>query len=56
LSVAALWWLGLLVLGNLAAALYLVIASFTASNVHELLTGERDHPEAGVAPRAEVGS
>ena len=56
LSVAVLWWMGLLVLGNLAAALYLVVASFTAANVHELLTGERDHPRGGVTPKAEVGS
>ena len=52
----ALWWLGLVVLGNLAAALYLGIASFTASSVHELLTGERGQPNSAATSRAAAGS
>lgn len=52
----ALWWLGLVVLGNLAAALYLVIASFTASSVHELLPGEREQPNSAATSRAAAGS
>jgi len=51
-----LWWVGLVVLGNLAAALYLVIASFNSSTVHELLTGERPHRQSTVVPEGEVGS
>ncbi len=38
-TVVAYWWLGLIVLGNLAAAVYLVRASFTSSDLAELLTG-----------------
>ena len=38
----ALWWLALLVLGNLAAGIYLVRASFTSVDIPELLTGHRD--------------
>lgn len=37
--VAGSWWLALIVLGNLAAAVYLVRASFTSFDVAELLTG-----------------
>jgi hypothetical protein len=35
------WWLGLVVLGNLGAALYLVRSAFTSSSVRELLLGKR---------------
>lgn len=56
LSTAILWWAGLIVLGNLAAGLYLVFASFTSSSVHELLAGERLHPVSAVVPHGEVGS
>jgi len=52
----ALWWLGLVVLGNLAAALYLVFVSFTSSSVHELLTGEREQPNATDTSRAAAGA
>lgn len=38
----ALWWASLAVLGNLAAAVYLAIASFNSSTAHELLTGSPD--------------
>jgi hypothetical protein len=54
--VVALWWAGLVVLGNLAAALYLVFASFRSSTVHELLTGERPTPNSELILEAEVGS
>ena len=56
LSAVAIWWLALVVLGNLAAALYLVFASFTSSTVHELLTGDRAHPNSAVIPEFEAGS
>ncbi len=56
LLMVVLWWAGLVVLGNLAAALYLVFASFKSSTVHELLTGERPRSESSVIPRGEVGS
>jgi len=56
LSAVVLWWAGLVVLGNLAAALYLVFASFTSSSVHELLTGERVHSRPAVVPKGEVDS
>ena len=56
LSAVVIWWLALVVLGNLAAALYLVFASFTSSTVHELLTGDRVHPNSAVIPEGEVGS
>ena len=55
LSAVVLWWAGLVVLGNLAAALYLVYASFSASSVRELLTGERVHSNSAVVPEGEVG-
>ena len=45
-SALVAWWLGLVVFGNLAAAVYLVRASFTASSVYELLTGERVRPNS----------
>ncbi len=35
------WWLGLVVLGNFAAALYLTVAAFQSSNPTQLLTGDR---------------
>ena len=35
------WWVGLVVLGNLTAAIYLAIASFRASTPRELLIGRR---------------
>jgi hypothetical protein len=38
-AVVAVWWVALVVAGNLAAAVYLVRASFTAGDVTELLTG-----------------
>lgn len=38
---AGAWWLALIVLGNLAAAVYLVKASFGSSDVTELLAGSR---------------
>lgn len=38
----ALWWLALLVLGNLAAGIYLVMVSFKSKDIQELLTGQRD--------------
>ena len=56
LSAVVLMWVGLVVLGNLAAALYLVFASFTSSSVHELLTGERVHSRPAVVPKGEVDS
>jgi hypothetical protein len=37
----AAWWVGLIFLGNLAVAAYLVVASFSAKDVGELLTGDR---------------
>ena len=55
LSVVVIWWLSLVVFGNLAAALYVVFASFTASSVRELLTGERVHPSSAIVPEGEVG-
>ena len=36
------WWLGLLILGNLAAAVYLVVASFSSRTPHELMLGRRE--------------
>ena len=36
----AAWWVGLLVLGNLAAAVYLTVSAFQASNTRELLLGD----------------
>ena len=36
----AAWWAGLAVLGNLAAATYLMFASFSFRGLSELLTGE----------------
>jgi ABC-type glycerol-3-phosphate transport system permease component len=38
-AVVATWWVALIVLGNLAAAVYLVRTSFTSGDVTELLTG-----------------
>jgi Protein of unknown function (DUF1475) len=35
------WWVALLLLGNLASAVYLVIASFTSSSPRQLLVGDR---------------
>lgn len=35
------WWVGLAALGNLAAAMYLAMAAFSARNVAELLAGDR---------------
>ena len=55
LSVVVIWWLGLVVFGNLAAALYMVFASFTASSARELLTGERVLPNSAIVPEGEVG-
>lgn len=37
--VVGVWWLALIVLGNLAAAVYLLRMSFGSSNVAEMLTG-----------------
>ena len=37
--VVAVWWLALVVLGNLAAAVYLVRASFKSIGIGELLLG-----------------
>jgi len=42
--VVGIWWIALIVLGNLAAALYLVLVSFRSSTLHEVLTGERSRP------------
>ncbi|MDR9451080.1 MAG: hypothetical protein RI637_07685 [Acidimicrobiia bacterium] len=56
LMMVVLWWAGLVVLGNLAAALYLVFASFSSSTVHELLTGERPNSQSAVLPKGEVAS
>lgn len=42
--VVGAWWLALIVLGNLAAAVYLVRASFGSSDVTELLTGSPSPP------------
>lgn len=33
------WWIGLLVLGNLAAAVYLLVASFTSDDADDLMFG-----------------
>ncbi len=54
--VVASWWAGLVVLGNLGAALYLVFASFRSSTVHELLTGERPTPNSSLILETEVRS
>ncbi len=35
------WWLALAVTGNLAAAVYLVLATFRSSSLEELLLGAR---------------
>lgn len=35
------WWALLVVLGNLAAAVYLALAAFRSGDMHELLTGDR---------------
>ncbi|MGB7859532.1 MAG: DUF1475 family protein [Acidimicrobiia bacterium] len=35
------WWVSLLLLGNLAAAVYLVVASFGSANSRELIAGNR---------------
>jgi hypothetical protein len=40
--VAGFWWLALLVLGNLAAAIYLVRASFASADVSPLFTGRSE--------------
>ncbi|REK24847.1 MAG: DUF1475 domain-containing protein [Actinobacteria bacterium] len=37
----AAWWLALIILGNLASALYVVIASFQVSTPRELLSGRQ---------------
>lgn len=42
-----IWWVGLLVLGNFAAAVYLAWAGFTSDDVRELLLG-RDRTTATV--------
>lgn len=36
-----IWWVGLVILGNLAAAVYLARAAFTSSNLEQMLTGQR---------------
>jgi hypothetical protein len=36
-----IWWLALIVLGNLATALYVAIASFRSRDLPELLIGDR---------------
>lgn len=36
------WWAGLVVLGNLAAAAYVLFAALRASGVKELMLGARD--------------
>ncbi len=36
----AIWWVALAVTGNLAAGVYLVIASHRANDLNELLTGK----------------
>lgn len=44
----AVWWLGLVVFGNLTAAIYLAYASFTSTNGHQVLSGpERPVGEVG---------
>jgi len=48
--VTLLWWVGLITLGNLAAALYLVVVSFTSSTINEALTGNGSSPE-GIGSR-----
>lgn len=42
-----IWWIALVVLGNLAAAVYLAWAAFTSDDVRELLQG-RDRATATV--------
>jgi hypothetical protein len=37
----AAWWIGLVVLGNLAAAAYLAIAAFRADTPEQILLGRR---------------
>lgn len=38
------WWIGLVVLGNLTAALYLAVAAYRSSNPKQLLTGDSAIP------------
>ena len=38
-GLVATWWVALIVLGNLAATVYLVRVSFTSRDINELLTG-----------------
>ncbi len=47
--VTAAWWLALLLLGNLAAGLYLAVAAYRSTTLDDLLTGERGGavPDAG---------
>lgn len=40
----AAWWVGLVVLGNLAAAIYLAIAAFRVDTPTKLLLGHRAEP------------
>lgn len=40
MSIKFFWWVGLVVLGNLAAAIYLMLASFSSANYRELLLGK----------------
>lgn len=35
------WWIGLVLLGNFTAALYLTVAAYRSSNPNQLLTGDR---------------
>ena len=38
----ALWWLALVVLGNLTAAIYLARAAFTSTTPRQVLLGDRE--------------
>lgn len=49
----AIWWVALGVLGNLAAAVYLTWASFSSSDVRELLLG-RDRPTGPIGRHESV--
>lgn len=44
---AVSWWISLVVLGNLAAAVYLAWVAFTSDDVRELLTGRHGSTQAG---------
>ena len=41
-SRTAAWWIGLIVLGNLTAAVYLALAAFTSNSAEELLLRKRE--------------